>query len=100
MEATIQSTNKAVNIDVNVSINVGALKANIQRGLQAIKQRVLSVVAKWSMVNGQWSITRLYRQELRMARAVARMIDAHPTLSNIWIGGWAVACLYLIFVYA
>ena len=100
MEATIQSTNKAINIGVNVSTNVGALKANIQRGLQAIKQRVLSVVAKWSMVNGQWSITRLYRQELRMARAVARMIDAHPTLSNIWIGGWAVACLYLIFVYA
>ena len=35
MEATIQSTNRAINIDVNVSINVDALKAIIQRGWQA-----------------------------------------------------------------
>ena len=35
MEATIQSTNRAINIDINVSINIDALKAIIQRGLQA-----------------------------------------------------------------
>ena len=35
MEATIQSTNRAINIDINVSINVDALKAIIQRGWQA-----------------------------------------------------------------
>ena len=35
MEATIQSTNRAINIDVNISINVDALKAIIQRGCQA-----------------------------------------------------------------
>ena len=35
MEATIQSTNRAINIDVNVSINADALKAIIQRGWQA-----------------------------------------------------------------
>lgn len=35
MEATIQSTNRAINIDVNVSINIDALKAIIQRGWQA-----------------------------------------------------------------
>ena len=55
MEATIQSTNKAINIDINVSINVDALKANIQRGwkatwkainvyvLQPIKQEVSEI---------------------------------------------------------
>ena len=35
MEATIQSTNRAINIDINVSINVDALKTIIQRGWQA-----------------------------------------------------------------
>lgn len=35
MEATIQSTNRAINIDINVSINVDALKAIIKRGWQA-----------------------------------------------------------------
>ena len=35
MEATIQTNKQAINIDINVSINVDALKANIQRGLQA-----------------------------------------------------------------
>jgi len=35
MEATIQSTNRAINIDINVSINVDALKAIIQCGWQA-----------------------------------------------------------------
>ena len=40
MEATIQSTNRAINIDVNVSINVDALKAIIQRGWQATRKAI------------------------------------------------------------
>ena len=102
MEATIQSTNKAINIGVNVSTNVGALKANIQRVLSAVAKLSIfrSTSGRSQGENFQFSIWRVYRQELRLARAVARMIDTHPTLSNLWIGGWAVACLYLIFMYA
>lgn len=40
MEATIQSTNRAINIDINVSINVEALKAIIQRGWQATRKAI------------------------------------------------------------
>ena len=69
MEATIQTNNQAINIDINVSINFGELKANIQRGLQAIKQCV-------------------------------RSIDVGNVLSDLWIGGWSVACFYLIYMYA
>ena len=69
MEATIQANNQAINIDINVSINVDALKANIQRGLQAIKQRV-------------------------------RTMNVQVVFSNLWIGGWSVACFYLIYMYA
>ena len=102
MEATIQSTNKAISIDVNVSINAGALKANIQRVLSAVAKLSIfrSTSGRSQGENFRFSIWRVYRQELRLARAVARTIDAHPMLSNIWIGGWAVAGIYLIFMYA
>ena len=95
MEATIQANNQAINIDINVSINVGALKANIQRGLQAIKQsalraikqRVLTATKQATKVCcnvGAWSLPRLYRQELRLARTVAAWCDRHNTLVN-WL---------------
>lgn len=96
MEATIKSNNKAINIGINVSINVCALKANIQRGLQASKQRVLQAV-KQATKQGALTLPRLYSKELRLANAVARAIAAHPTLSNLWIGGWTIAGIYLIF---
>ena len=88
------ATNISINQQSSVSINVETL--------QAIKQRVLSVVAnvQSSMVNGQWSITRLYRQELRMARAVARVIDNHPTLSNIALWLMGIGIMVEIFLYA
>ena len=88
----MRATNISINQQSGVSINVETL--------QAIKQRVLSAVAKLSIVNGQWSITRLYRQELRMARAVARVIDAHPTLSNIALWLMGIAIMVEIFLYA
>ena len=88
----MRATNISINQQSGVSINVETL--------QAIKQRVLSAVAKLSIVNGQWSITRLYRQELRMARAVARVIDAHPTLSNIALWLMGIGIMVEIFLYA
>ena len=93
MEATIQSTNKTINIDVSVSINVDAL--------QAIKQRVLSAVAdKFSVIRSQFSVWRVYRQELRLARAVARAIDRHNVISNLWIGGCTAALFLYIVMFA
>lgn len=80
MEATIQTTNQAINIDINVSINIDALKTNIQRGLQAIKQRVLMA--------------------RKQATKVCCNVDVWDVLSNLWIGGWSVACFYLIYMYA
>ena len=52
MEATIQSTNRAINIDINVSINVDALKAIIQRGWQAT----------WKAINAY--VLQLIKQEV------------------------------------
>ena len=86
MEATIQSTNRAINIDINVSINIDALKA--------IKQHL------WLRVMGAWSLPRLYRKELRMARAVARAIDAHPTVSNIALWLMGIGIMVEIFMFA
>jgi hypothetical protein len=41
----------------------------------------------------------IYRKELRVARSLARFIDTHPALANLWIGGWAAAATYIIFMY-
>jgi len=118
MEVTIQTTNKAINIDVNVSINVDALKANIQRGLQEIKQsawqaikqsvliqtkqRVLKAVkqATNKRVNiGALTLPRLYRMVLLISRAAVRTIDAHPTLSNIFLWAMCAACFWAVLTY-
>ena len=91
MEATIQTTNQAINIDINVSINIGALKANIQRGLQAIKQRVLMARKQATKVCCNVGVA---------AWTKVRTVDVWDVLSNLWIGGWSVVCFYLIYMYA
>ena len=91
MEATIQSNNKAINIDINVSINIDALKANIQRGLQAIKQRVLMATKQ---------ATKMCCNVGAAVWMKVRTVDVQDVLSNLWIGGWSVACFYLIYMYA
>ena len=78
----MEATNISIKQQSSVSINVETL--------QAIKQHLwLRVHGAWFMVKGAWSLPRLYRHQLRMARAVARAIDAHPTISNIalWLMG-------------
>lgn len=110
MEATIQSTNRAINIDINISINVDALKAIIQRWLQAInqsvlistKQRALQAVkqATNKRVNiSALTLPRLYRMVLLMSRAAVRTIDAHPTISNIFLWGMCAACFWAVLTY-
>lgn len=75
MKATLQTNNQATNI----AINIATMKANIQSALQATKQRVLK----------ELTLPRLYRKQLRMVYAVARTMEAHPTLTNVclWLMG-------------
>ena len=80
----MEATNISINQASSVSINIETLQAIKQHLLQAVKQ----AIKKYCNV-GAWSLSRLYRQELRMVRSVARVIDAHPTISNIalWLMG-------------
>ena len=98
----MEATNISIKQQSSVSINIETL--------QAIKQRVLSAVAKLSIFrstsgrsqgeNFQFSIWRVYRQELRLARAVARAIDRHNVISNLWIGGCTAALFLYIVMFA
>lgn len=89
----MEATNILIKQQSSVSINVDAL--------QAIKQRVLSAVAsKFSALRSQFSVWRVYRQELRLARAVARAIDRHNVISNLWIGGCTAALFLYIVMFA
>jgi len=89
----METTNISIKQQSSVSINVETL--------QAIKQHLwLRVKGSWLRVMGSMSLPRLYRQELRLARAVARMIDAHPTLSNIVLWLMGIAIMVEIFLFA
>lgn len=89
----MEATNISINKQSSVSINVDAL--------QTIKQRVLSaVVSKFSALRSQFSVWRIYRHQLRLARAVARAIDRHNVISNLWIGGWTAALFLYIIMFA
>lgn len=99
MEATIQANNQAINININVSINVGALKANIQRGLQTIKQSALTAI-KQRVLTATKQATKVCCNVGAAAWTKVRTVDVWDVLSNLWIGGWSVACFYLIYMYA
>ena len=99
----MEATNISIKQSSSVSINVETL--------QAIKQHLwLRVKGAWFMVlcwakrqsraKGSMSLPRLYRKELRMARAVARAIDAHPTLSNIALWLMGIGIMVEIFMFA
>ena len=89
MEATIQSSN----IQINVSINIDAMKANIQRCLQQIVNRVDGVVANFS-------IKRLYRRQLRMMYAIGRATERHPAIADtvLWLTGIGLVIEIIFFV--
>ena len=89
----MEATNISIKQSSSVSINVETL--------QAIKQRVLVAVAsRFSALRSQFSVWRVYRHQLRLARAVARVVDRHNVISNLWIGGWTAAFIYFIFMWA
>ena len=85
------STNISIKQQSSISINIETL--------QAIKQCVLLSTKQHCNV-GAWSLPRLYRQELRLARAVARAIDAHPTFSNIALWLMGIGIMVEVFLYA
>ena len=88
----MEATNISIKQQSSVSINIETL--------QAIRQRVLSAVAKLSIFNFQFSIWQLYRHQLRLARAVARAIDAHPTTSNVALWLMGIGIMVEIFMFA
>jgi len=91
----MEATNISIKQSSSVSINIGTLQEIKQRGLQAVKQ----ATKKYCNV-GAWSLPHLYRKELRMARAVARAIDAHPTISNIALWLMGIGIMVEIFMFA
>lgn len=89
----MEATNISIKQQSSVSINVETL--------QAIKQHLwLRVKGAWFMVQGSMSLPRLYRKELRLARAVAWAIDAHPTISNIALWLMGIGIMVEIFMLA
>jgi len=91
----MEATNISINQSSNVSINVETLQAIKQRVLQAVKQ----AIKKYCNV-GAWSLPRLYRQELRMARAVAAWCDRHNTLVNWLMVFQVTAFTFYVFLFA
>ena len=81
----MEATNISINQQSSVSINVETL--------QSIKQRV------WLMVKGSISLPRLYRKELRMARAVAAWCDRHNTLVNWLMAFQVMAFAFYVFMF-
>lgn len=79
---TWQSTGIAINVET----------------LQAIKQRVLLSIKQQSNLCA-WSLPRLYRQELRMARAVAAWCDRHNTLVNWLMAFQVTAFTFYVFLF-
>lgn len=88
---SMEATNISIKQQSSVSINVETLLS--------IKQRVLLSIKQHCNV-GAWSLSRLYRNELRLARAVARVIDAHSTLSNIFLWLMGIGIMVEIFMFA
>ena len=88
----MEATNISIKQQSSVSINVETL--------HAIKQRVwLMVKGAWFMVKGSISLLRLYRKELRMARAVAAWCDRHNTLVNWLMAIQVMAFAFYVFMF-
>ena len=87
----MEATNISINKQSSVSINVDAL--------QAIKQRVLSAVANFSLFTVHFSLSRLYRKELRLARAVAAWCDRHSALVNWLMAIQVMAFAFYVFMF-
>ena len=98
----MEATNISIKQQNSVSINIDAL--------QAIKQHLwLRVKGAWFMVlclpkrqsraMGSMSLPRLYRKELRRARAVAAWCDRHNALVNWLMAIQVMAFAFYVFMF-
>lgn len=97
----MEATNISIKQSSSVSINVETL--------QAIKQHLwLRVKGAWFMVlcpkrqsraMGSMSLPRLYRKELRLARAVAAWCDRHNALVNWLMAIQVMAFAFYVFMF-
>ena len=79
----MEATNISIKQQNSVSINVETL--------QAIKQRVLMATKQ---------ATKVCCNVGAAAWMKVRTVNVWDVLLNLWIGGWSVACFYLIYMYA
>jgi len=86
----MEVTNISIKQQSSVSINIETL--------QEIKQRVLLSIKQHCNV-GTWSLPRLYRKELRLARAVAAWCDRHNTLVNWLMAIQVMAFAFYVFMF-
>ena len=86
----MEATNISIKQQGSVSINIETL--------QEIKQRVLLSIKQHCNV-GTWSLPRLYRKELRLARAVAAWCDRHNTLVNWLMAIQVMAFAFYVFMF-
>jgi hypothetical protein len=86
----MEATNISINQSSSVSINVETL--------QAIKQRVLLSIKQHCNV-GAWSLPRIYRKELRLARAVAGWCDRHNAMVNWLMAFQVMAFAFYVFLF-
>ena len=47
------------------------------------KEKIRKAVANYPLFTIHFSLKSIYRKQLQLARAAARVIDHHPTLSNV-----------------
>lgn len=88
----MEATNISINKQSSVSINIETL--------QAIKQHLwLRIHGLWLRVIGSMSLSRLYRKELRLARAVAAWCDRHNTLVNWLMAIQVMAFAFYVFMF-
>jgi len=90
----MEATNITIKQQSSVSINVETLQEIKQRVLQAVKQ-----ATKKYCNAGAWSLARLYRKELRMARAVAAWCERHGALVNWLMAIQVMAFAFYVFMF-
>lgn len=59
---------------------------------------VADIVTNLTSRRKAWTVKRIYRAELKAARAIARWIDRHPTLSNAILYAGCVAFAIYVFM--
>ena len=78
-------------VQTNIIIN--------QSGIETQSVTVTDLVNNLSSRRKAWTVKRIYRKELKAARAIARWIDRHPTLSNAILYAQAIGFAIYVFMY-